>query len=155
MKKLLFLLLFPIFCFAQSGDDYYNQAKSKHNIKDYYSAINNYDKSIKIWSDNSNDNYSLSKNLGLAYDGKARCYFSLKNYSKALENINKAISLTPNDKDCHHLRGLIKNQAGGAGIYSSPCLDFYKAAQLGHEKAKQLYKMMNGNPDFSRIYGCY
>lgn len=89
----------------------------------YESAIKDYDK-ILVEFPNQDDLHKI-------YNNRANLYLKIKNYSKAFEDINKAIEIK-NDYDMGYLnRGVINMKLGNI---KTACQDFNKAIKLGVEK---------------------
>jgi tetratricopeptide (TPR) repeat protein len=89
----------------------------------YESAIKDYDKILEEFP-NQDDLHKI-------YNNRANLYLKIKNYSKAFEDINKAIE-TKNDYDMGYLnRGVINMKLGNI---KTACQDFNKAIKLGVEK---------------------
>lgn len=89
----------------------------------YESAIKDYDK-ILVEFPNQDDLHKI-------YNNRANLYLKIKNYSKAFEDINKAVEIK-NDYDMGYLnRGVINMKLGNI---KTACQDFNKAIKLGVEK---------------------
>jgi tetratricopeptide (TPR) repeat protein len=129
MKKLLLLLIFILsnfVLFSQTSDDYCLKASEHIKIKDYKSAILEFNKAIDLNQENAWAYYcrGIAKNM-------------LKDYRGAITDINKAIYYDPKSGHFYISRGIVKiklNQLEDA------CLDFGKAGELGIDKA---YEMIN------------
>ncbi len=63
--------------------------------------------------------------------------FTLKNFSGAIQDYNKAIKLNPNDARAYMGSGLAKILSGQK---NSGCLDLSKAGELGFSEAYDLIK---------------
>ncbi|MDC1492786.1 tetratricopeptide repeat protein, partial [Flavobacteriaceae bacterium] len=61
---------------------YYNRGISKHNLKDYYGAISDYNKAIE-----------LDPNLALAYNNRAISKYFINDLKGACEDAKKSASL--------------------------------------------------------------
>ena len=83
MKKILFLLMFPVLCFGQTAEEYEKSGRKKLNLEDYKGAIADYTKAIELNSDFNYYNYNLR--------GAAKV--NLKDYDGAIADFNKAIEL--------------------------------------------------------------
>jgi len=143
MKKLILAFIFlPLISFSQNYDALFESAVNKFGYNNHYGAITDLNKCIQI----ADNKYQL----GAAYGLKARCYYARNEYSNALENINIAINNDPNYADYHHHRGLIKMK----GDYPGFCNDFKKAASLGNEAARKIYKGFTSSPIIAKSMGC-
>ena len=71
MKKLLFLLMFPVLCFGQTADEFFNTGFSKARLKDYNGAIEDFTKVIGLEPDAFD-----------AYYNRGRAKVDLSNYTR-------------------------------------------------------------------------
>ena len=122
MKKLILLLLFsPLVSFGQTAQEYYDKGKSYFDLKQYYNAISDFDKSIE-----------LDPEFRDVYFYRVFCKDELEDYYGAISDYNKAIELDPDYTSPYVNRGIAKeliNDLTGA------CLDWKKAASLGSTNA--------------------
>ena len=79
MKKVLLLLMFPIFGFGQTASDFLESGNTKGKLKDYYGAIADYTKAIELDPDYANAYY----NRGIAKENSGKPYCS--DYKKACD----------------------------------------------------------------------
>lgn len=98
MKKLLipFIFLFSLVCFLyadESDKELYQQAMDYYNGENYYGAIKNY----KILLSNGVVNSSIYYNLALSY-------FKISEYGQCSLNTERALRLSPRDKDIRTLK---------------------------------------------------
>ena len=111
---------------AETAKFYLIRGINKHNSKDYYGAISDFNKVIQI----DFKNFS-------AYEFLSFSKISLKDYAGALADMNKAIQLNPNHPDV--LNGAAFASRGWAKQYSGDfrgaCSDWRKALSLGEEDA--------------------
>ena len=85
MKKLfsvLFVLLFFQSIYSQTEADYFNKAAQYMENEQYKNAITYFSKAI-----------DLERNHTDTYHNRAICYLMLKNYSKAINDCDKIISI--------------------------------------------------------------
>ena len=160
MKNLkICILCFTTFCFfttnAQTDKEYFERGSNKLTLRDYYGAIEDFDKAVRYNSNHFN-----------AYNNRGICKYNLKDYKRAIEDFDKAIEINPDyldayynrslarfmledykgviediDKmidskpkfaDAYYLRGLAEI---GLGQNDDGCMDLKKAAELGLLKA--------------------
>tara|TARA_B110000879_G_scaffold116974_1_gene155672 strand:- start:17 stop:745 length:729 start_codon:yes stop_codon:yes gene_type:complete len=150
MKKLLFLLMFPVLCFGQTADEFYNSGLDKGNLEDYNGAIADFTKAIELNPDDADTYYNrgttkvklkdyngaiadFTKAISLkpfadCYVNRGHCKADLEDYEGAIADFTKAIELNPNDESAYY-------QRGGAKLFTneSSCPDMKKACELGSE----------------------
>jgi tetratricopeptide (TPR) repeat protein len=81
--------------------------------------------------------------VGIAYAGRAYCYFNFKNYSRCIEDINSSINLGNDTPDLMNLRGVCFHELGNS---IAACKDFQNAAARGDKNAvKSLQQFCKGN----------
>ena len=158
MKKILFLLMFPIICFGQTASDFLESGNAKYDLKDYNGAISDYTKAIELDPDYADayNNRGLSKFkledykgaiadytkvIELKPDDAATFYNSrgilkkkLKDYDGAITDYNKAISLNPDFAEAYKNRGISKENLG-----QPYCSDYKKACDLGKSDCCEWY----------------
>jgi tetratricopeptide (TPR) repeat protein len=153
------IICFPVFfaiaAGAQTDKEFFDRGCNKLSLRDYYGAIEDFDKAVRYNSNHSN-----------AYNNRGICKYNLKDYKRAIEDFDKAIEINPDyldayynrslarfmledykgviediDRmidskpkfaDAYYLRGLAKV---GSGQNDSGCMDLKKAAELGLLKA--------------------
>jgi len=64
---------------------------------------------------------------------RGEVFEKLKNYEAAIEDYTRVIEMNPNLAEAHYSRGQARARAGDS---KSACIDWKKAAELGHEEAK-------------------
>ena len=153
MKKVLFLLMFPVLCFGQGAKDsiaitnsldstfqilrqqlgYIKSGEEKHGDKDYYGAISDYTRGIELSPD---------------FKGSAGLYY-LRGFSKmklgddngAIADYDKAIEFDPDVDFYYYDRALVKV---GIEDYLGAVVDATKSIELNPENAKA-YKLRGLN----------
>jgi Flp pilus assembly protein TadD len=99
------------------------RAMAKGELKDYYGAINDYDKVIEL-----NSNYPMQYNkIGMAYNNKAYTYVKKKEYNEALPFVERALELDKTDWHFWDTRGEIYLNLGQ---YEKALSDFNKAIKI-------------------------
>lgn len=92
----------------------------------------------------------------LAYRGIAVGYRDLKNYSKALEFVDRALALTPNNPEVLYLKAQILRNQGknkeaqeffNKSVQKSAQLPNYSAAQIVYEQCRNQNRIENGSED--------
>ncbi len=85
------------------------------------------------------NNFNSRKNSNLEKDYVKRCslYFSLKDYSEAVDDCNEAIKINPDNDEAYFLRGASHIMNGNK---SQGMEDLRKAISLGNEKAREILK---------------
>lgn len=140
-------------------DAYYNRANAKQKFSDFIGAIEDYDKAIKIeptkiesYMNRGNAKIRLQKYQEaimdfdlyikmnpanyLAYSNRGIANGGLKNNEKAINDYSRAIEINPNSADSYFGRAGIKHSTGDK---VGECSDLKKAADLGYERAKNIY----------------
>ena len=84
--------------YAENAEFYYKRAIKKHKKGDFYGAISDYSKAIKI-----NPRYSK------AYNNRGSSKSALKDNDGAIADYSKAIEINPNDEQAYFNRGNVKN----------------------------------------------
>ncbi len=139
---------------AESADFYYKRGYEKSNKGDFYGAISDYNKALKI-----NPSYTLIYgNIGyvknelkdylgaisdfnkvlieypddsFAYYNRARSKYFLKDYYSSISDYNKVIEIDPNNpriSDAYYNRGFAKKKIRDL---KGACSDLKKASSLG------------------------
>ena len=108
--------MFPVLCFGQTADEFYNSGLDKGNLEDYNGAIADFTKAISL------------KPFADCYVNRGHCKADLEDYEGAIADFTKAIELNPNDESAYY-------QRGGAKLFTneSSCPDMKKACELGSE----------------------
>ena len=122
MKKTTFLfglLLIALTGFAQTAEDYYDQAGKKYESGDYEGALVLTNKAIELEPD-----------IGGWYRSRGYLKHELEDYVGAIADFDKAIEMIPDEPDSYYNRGESKLRLGHK---ESACVDFYKALELGLE----------------------
>ena len=101
---------------------YHNRAEAKFNLEDYKGAMEDVNKAI-----NFNPKYAP------AYHNRAKFKTKFEDYKGAIEDYTTAIKLDPEYAEAYFNRGYI--YFNNLGNIESACLDFCKAAELGHSYA--------------------
>ena len=159
MKKLLFLFMFPILCFGQNSTAaaYFTSGHQKFQIKDYYGAIADFSKTIQY---ETNSREVQSWLVQDTYFYRSRANSALKLHKAALSDINKVIEMggfnenRTSRMEIYQLRGLIKYEAGGAGIFSNCCADFRKACNDGSQMSCNMINSIYKNQLIVNALGC-
>ena len=133
MKKILFLLFLPILCFGQTAEEYFNYAKEKAKLKDYYGAIADYTKAIELDPNDADAYYNRGKNK-----------FSLQDYRGAIADYTKYLEFKKLDAKTYHkgsLKAYIQVTPADAYYwrgYSKSNLKNYTGAIADYTKAIEL-----------------
>ncbi len=90
----IFFLILSISCRQNNASHYFKNGSAKYQLKNYVSAIKDFDQAIELKSDYTD-----------AYYVRALCYSNLKKYNKALNDFEKVIELDPAYKDAYFNRG--------------------------------------------------
>ncbi|WP_373515425.1 tetratricopeptide repeat protein [Persicitalea sp.] len=98
----------------------YNIAICKENIEDYEEAIKYFKKCINI------------QNLSDYHNSIAKIYYKLKNYQTALQYLNEAIELDPNDNSYFYNKGLTLIKIGKT---EDGCKALSRSGELGSSNA--------------------
>ncbi len=107
-------------------DAYYNRGCAKDELKDYIGAINDYNKSIELGSNNASE-----------YLNRALANYELKNFSEAIIDYNTSIELDPNKDTAYLGRAMAKFNIGDK---QGACLDWNKASELGNEHSNDMIR---------------
>lgn len=110
----------------QKSLEYFNRGNLEKLLKNYESAILNFNKAV-----------TLNPKFAEAFYKRGNVKFSVKDYKGALEDYNEAIKLNPKFAEAYHNRGLIKYNRGDL---KSGQIDFTIAARLGCFKAYDVKK---------------
>ncbi len=110
------ILSFSHKAYADNADFYETSADKKFNAKDYYGAISDYNKVIKI---NPNSVYALAR------IGRSKYY--LKDYKGAIAILNKSIEIDSNYKFHYIIRGDVKLALGD---YYGSISDYNKSLEI-------------------------
>ena len=113
-------------------DAYYNRGLIYIRMKKYEQAITDFTEAIKL-TPRSVD----------AYCNRGNANFELGKKDLALEDYNAALQIDPDDADLYFNRAAIHNANGEE---SKATLDLKKAAELGHNKARQSLGMPPEKP---------
>ena len=113
--------------------NYFKRGTIYKKLKNYSKAIEDYDKVIKL---NSND-------AGY-YNGRGSAKYSLGEYKESVEDYNKAIKLNPNKVSYYNKRG---NGKYKLGEYKESIEDYNKAIELSPNNAS--YYNGRGNGKYS------
>lgn len=111
---------------------YLFRASAKNKLLDFRGAYADATKGLNLGFDNDEFYH-------LAFNERAFSQTSLKDYTKAVEDYNKAIQYSPKNGNTYYLRACVKlmiRDKNGA------CLDFSKAGELGYSEA---YKAIKNN----------
>ncbi|CAG0976145.1 TPR repeat-containing protein YrrB [Anaerolineae bacterium] len=109
---------------------YYSRGLSYHQAKFYKHSIGNYDHAIADY----NRAIELDPSNAKYYEERGRSYNQQENYARAITDKTYAIQLAPNNPVYYYSRGLSYKWKGDK---SSARYDFQRAADMGHEKAKE------------------
>jgi len=139
---LLYALFISTFGFGQTAKEYYSAGIEKINRNDYYRAISNFSKAIKIW-----EIEALKKEKKVSqvlddwdYESYTFCYFwngelkqKINDHKGAISDLTKYIQLLnyDNDKRAYLLRGISKENLGDL---TGACADWKMATALGLDK---------------------
>ena len=143
MKKLLFLLMFPVLCFGQDELDsiamanridsifqiakqqieYTNSGFDKNNDKDFYGAISDFTRGIELSPD--------SKVSAGLYFLRGFSKKNLGDYNGSMADYDKAIQLKPDNDEFYYKRAVAKSIKD----YLGAILDATKAIELNPENA--------------------
>ena len=110
---------------AQSADFYIDRADKKFNDKDYYGAISEYNRALKI---NPYSVYALSR------IGRSKYY--LQDYKGALQILDEAVKMNENYKFSFVIRGDIKIALGD---YYGAISDYNKSIKIDSNDAFPYY----------------
>ena len=110
------ILSFPEKLNAESADYYIDRANKKFNDKDYYGAISEYNRALKI------NPYSV---YALVMVGRSKYY--LQDYKGALQILDKAVKMDENYKFSFVVRGDIKIALGD---YYGAISDYNKSIKI-------------------------
>ena len=110
---------------AESADYYIDRADKKFNDKDYYGAISEYNRALKI---NPYSVYALSR------IGRSKYY--LQDYKGALQILDKAVKMDENYKFSFVIRGDIKIALGD---YYGAISDYSKSIKIDSNDAFPYY----------------
>lgn len=108
------------------ADAYYYMGNSYLNLNNKQKAIENYSKSIQLYTGNADYYYE-----------RAVCYYDLNELDKAFYDLCMALDLKPTDGRYYYQRGLV-NFALNKSL--AACRDFERAKQLGYIKAEDYIK---------------
>ena len=98
------------------ADNYINRGRAKESLKRYDDAIFDFEFAIKL---------SASAN---GYSHLANCHFRQRNYAKAIEYYNSAISLDPSNEGYYFNRALANYNSKN---YQIACNDLKRSIELG------------------------
>jgi len=158
MKNILFTLalLVSFSSFGQTAEEFYNLAKSKHDLKDFSGAIESYSKSIELGSyipiasyygraDSKQElkNYEgaiedYNRVLEIAKDyltefvyfNRGVCKYYIEDSYSAISDFTESINIKPDNAGSYDWRGAIKYELGDL---KGACIDWNKAKGLGSE----------------------
>ena len=120
-KYLVFIfvisLIFSFSCRQNSASHYFKNGSAKYQLKNYRSAIKDFDQAIE-----------LENNYIDAYYVRALCYGNLKKYNKALNDFNKVIVLNPDYKEAYINRGFYVSEK--IGNFQEAINDYNKYLEL-------------------------
>ena len=148
---------------AQAGgaDSYIDRADKKFNDKDYYGAISEYNRALKI---NPYSVYALSRvgrskyylqdykgalqildkavktdeNFKFSFVIRGDIKFALGDYYGAISDYNKSIKIDPNDAFPYYFRGLAKKEIGD---FNGACSDMKSSLKLS--KINKMTEILN------------
>lgn len=100
-------------------------ALAYYELKDVQSALEEFDKAIKLDPKNSE-----------SYVFQGNCYYDKRKYARAIENYDKAIELKPNSAFFYNNRG---SAYADLGKYDRAIIDYNKAIELDREFAMAHY----------------
>ena len=161
MKTILFFIgLFVTILpgYGQTAEEFYQKGNDKFKLQDYTGAIADYSSCIEINPTNINcyikrgdAKDSLEKYAGAIVDYTKAIELDLKNsdyyfkrgnaksglryFDEAIIDYTKAIEINPEKADYYYARGNAKSNLG-----VNVCVDFGKAAKLGHAEADKFVK---------------
>ena len=116
-----FILSLPEKVIAKSAYSYFTNGLDKVKKKDYYGAISDLNKAIKI-----------DPNFAQAYHWRGLAKLRINDFSAALLDINKTLQFLPNDEFVWGSLGLVEMARGDM---KSACFAWRKASALGYENA--------------------
>ncbi|MCX6146914.1 MAG: tetratricopeptide repeat protein [Candidatus Kapabacteria bacterium] len=127
MKKIIIILIIFLYSqntYSQYAGAYFERGKEKANSKDYYGAIQDYNKAIEL---NQDDPY--------IYFYRGTVYIQLEKYNEAISDLNKCLTIVSSNREkfkslteeSYHLIGLSKF---GLKDYKSAVLYFTKALEF-------------------------
>ena len=105
---------------------YYNRGVARSSLKDFYAAIEDYDKTISLNSSHAN-----------AYFNRAQARFNVGDYRDALEDFDKHLVLNKENRIAYYSRGITLIKLGEA---EAGCMDLRKAADAGYLNALDVIK---------------
>lgn len=144
MKHILILIFFQlsVFGFSQEQKHFLEQADTYFENNEYTSAIEYYKKYLKTES----DNYVVYISLGICYD-------NTKDYHKAIESYNNAISLKPHLHYAYFCRAFSRYFLGDN---EGACSDICTAIEYGSEDAKDYINKIcsNEEQDYKALPNC-
>ena len=117
------ILLVGFSSFSQTSYEDLERGKAKFKLKDYSSAIIDFNKAIALNSDNVD-----------AYYSRGTSKYMLKDFEGAIEDYTKAIALTPNKGNIYFVRGLAKIELNRK---EEGCKDVEIAVSLGYRLARE------------------
>lgn len=149
-----FMLVASEKAFAESAEFYYKRAIKKHKDGDFYGAISDYSKAIKInprdskaYNNRGNSKSALKDNDGaiadyskaieinsndeLAYFNRGNTKGALGDYDGAIADHSKTIEINPNNGSAYKNRGIAKELIGDL---KGACADWRRASALGLKK---------------------
>ena len=156
MKQLILILLFiPLVSFGQTAQDFYSAAQEKMRNGDYYNAISDCNKALKLMPNayaaynlrglakqKLEDYYNAISDFNKALEINPKCKYCwvnkgitkylLKDYYGAISDYSKAIELSPNDIQTYINRANIKIE--NIGDLNGGCADLKKARALGDKR---------------------
>ena len=100
---------------SEKVDSAYTSANTKFELGDYKGAIDDYNKSIHIYSNE------------ITYTRRGFAKYNLGDYQGALQDFSKAIELNPNSAVAYNYKGMVN---GVKGYLKIAILDFQKAIEL-------------------------
>ena len=95
---------------------YLYRAISKHNLEDYYGAIEDYSRAIEI-----------NPNSEMTYYNRAKSKYDLRDYKGAFEDFTRAIEIKPNFGFAYNNRGISTNDLKD---YKSAIEDYTRAIEI-------------------------
>jgi tetratricopeptide (TPR) repeat protein len=122
------------------GTIYFIRATIKHTSANYIGAIAIYDKIITT---------KLLPFLGLAYCSRGMAKCGLENYQEALEDVNHAILLEPEDDSRYFSRGHVNLMYAK---YKADQGKMKKAQSLFQDAISDLTEAINLNPEMAKYY---